>query len=171
MYGTCFTFGNLSSGKNITTRYFLIDSVKSEEVLIELSDDCYCNLCVLNTEQTDFSYKICTLFSLYAWHVFDIWKTFCQETIRTRYFLIDCVKSVEVVIELSEDCYCNLSLLNTEQTDFSYKVKKKSVQSTLNHLQSPPEQTQSQRNCLFLVKITSSWHDLIHNACPKSPKK
>ena len=34
-----------------------------------------------------------------------------------RYFLIDSVKSVEVLIELSEDCYCNLSTpIPNEQT-------------------------------------------------------
>ena len=51
-------------------------------------------------------------------------------------------------------------------------IKVKSVQSALSHLQSPPEQMQSQSNYvwLFLVKITSSGHDLINNGCPKSPK-
>ena len=38
MQGTCLT---------LTPRYFLIDYVKSEEVLTELSEGCYCNLSVL----------------------------------------------------------------------------------------------------------------------------
>ena len=33
------------------------------------------------------------------------------------YLLIDCAKSMEVPIELSEDCYCNLSVpISNEQT-------------------------------------------------------
>ena len=65
------------------------------------------------------------LFSLYAWHVFHIWKTFCQETIfiteniyiTSWHFLIDSVKIVEVSVELSEDCCCDLSVpIPNEQT-------------------------------------------------------
>ena len=86
MHGTCLTFGKPSDRKPLTTRYFLIDSAKSVEALIELSEDCYCNLSLLNTKQTDFNYKVSTLSSLYAWHVFDIWKTFWQETINNSVF-------------------------------------------------------------------------------------
>ena len=37
---------NLLSGNNITSWYFLVNSAKSVEVPIELSEDCYCNLSV-----------------------------------------------------------------------------------------------------------------------------
>ena len=48
--------------------------------------------------------------------MFDIWKTFCQETINASVFF-NPAKSVEVPIELSEDCYCNLSVpIPNEQT-------------------------------------------------------
>ena len=57
-------------------QHLLINSAKSVDVMIELPEDCYCNRSVLNTEQRDFSYKVCTPFGLYAWHMFDIWKTF-----------------------------------------------------------------------------------------------
>ena len=56
----------------------------------------------------------------FAWHVFNIWKTFCQETYNVLAFLIDSAKSVEVPIELSEDCYCNLNVpILGAWTDFS----------------------------------------------------
>ena len=53
MHGVRLTFGNLLSESNITSWYFLIVSVKSVEVPIELSEDCYCNLSVpIPNEQT-----------------------------------------------------------------------------------------------------------------------
>ena len=53
MHGTCLTFGNLLSGNNITSWYFLIHSAKRVEVPIELSEDCYGNLSVpIPNEQT-----------------------------------------------------------------------------------------------------------------------
>ena len=86
IYGTCLTFGRPFVRKPSDISVFLIDSAKTVEVLRELSEDCYCNLSVLNIEQTDFSHKACTPFSLYAWHVFHIWKAFCQETINNLVF-------------------------------------------------------------------------------------
>ena len=44
---------NLLSRNNITSWYFLIDSAKTVEVPIELSEDCRCNLNVpIPNEQT-----------------------------------------------------------------------------------------------------------------------
>ena len=70
-----------------------------------------------------------------------------------------------------------LMLVNAS-TDIFYRFTFKSTtgvkssQSTLSHLQSPPEKNAVPAQLwLFLVKITSSWHDYINNACPKSQKK
>ena len=46
--------------------------------------------------------------SLYAWQ--GVWKIFCQKTIWRLGILIVSAKSMEVPIELSQDCYCDLSV-------------------------------------------------------------
>ena len=57
---------------------------------------------------------------------------------------------------------CKQSLNPTYERDVI-----KSVQSTLSHLQSPPsEYNLSAIMERVLVKIRSSWHNLIHNGCP-----
>ena len=55
---------------------------------------------------------------MYATHLtFHIWKTFCQKKYNVLIFLIVSAKSMEVLIELSEDCYCNPSVqIPNEQT-------------------------------------------------------
>ena len=45
------------------------------------------------------------------------------------------------------------------------------VQSTLSHLQSPPEQMQSQHNYGSSCQNDTFMDDLINNACPKLPQK
>ena len=45
----------------------------------------------------------------------------------------------------------------------------KSVQSTLSHLQSPPER--SSTIMALSCKMTSLWHDLINKACPRLPSR
>ena len=52
-----------------------------------------------------------------------------------------------------------------------WKTQLKSVQSTLSHMQSAPERTNAvpAQLWLFLVKMTTSLHDLIDKACPSSP--
>ena len=60
---------NLLSGNHITSRYFLIDSAKSVEVPMDLSEDCYCNLSVpIPNEQT-----LVTRYVLSYYKVFLIW--------------------------------------------------------------------------------------------------
>ena len=45
------------------------------------------------------------LSSLYAWHAFDIWNSFCQKTIHNVLeFLIVSAKGIEVPAEILEDC-------------------------------------------------------------------
>ena len=49
-----------------------------------------------------------------VWHAFDIWKTFCQKRLA---ILIVFAQSVELPIELFEDCCCNLNVpIPNEQT-------------------------------------------------------
>ena len=48
------------------------------------------------------------LSSLYAWHVFDIWKTFCQKQYNVLVGLI--YEKRGSTDKLSDDCYCDLSV-------------------------------------------------------------
>ena len=64
---------NLLSGNHITPLYFLIDSVKSVEVLIELSEDCCCNLSVpIPNKQTLFTrYVLLSYYKVFLTWIFD----------------------------------------------------------------------------------------------------
>ena len=68
MYGTCLKFEKPFVRHHIISRYCLIDSAKSVEVPIELSEDCYCNLGVLiPNEQTLGTRYVLSYYKLFSY--------------------------------------------------------------------------------------------------------
>ena len=100
LFWECFLWSWISKGK-----LTLMDSTLITYPKLEIPD-----VILLRSNLIELVAKD-ALSSLYAWHTFDNRKTFCQKTVcNLLVFLIVSTKSMEVLIELAEDCYCDLSV-------------------------------------------------------------